>query len=381
MAQIKAIASGSVHVPANWDGGVVPQAGDIAYSNGFTMEIDADWEVDGCRTSASTGIVAGGVFKVTQDCTLTTIGLSQGVYSVTPAILIENDVEVTIYNLATNSTNPGVAASNVYVLSVTAGAADVTIIGETRIGNNGITFIGTCTITHIGDFIAFPSTNLQGLLFQGGGVFNLVGDAYSRGVQAQFMSKTGAGTFNITGDIRGGEGLPSSRGVTNTGSGNINVTGDVMGNLGYGISSSSGEVRIAGDIYAGNDNGIKGTGLFVLLGGTLTNAGNVQAAYCSALRAGVGAAITWNLIDELSGTFPLYSSAPGLNASDLRAGVTVGATTGTLAVPPKAAVALGVPTDDTVGTLSLVATVDSAAAGLAAAEYLTPQVLAAITTP
>ena len=54
MAQRVAIASGNWSNPAIWNGGVLPSAGDIVASNGFTVTIDVNANVDSITNAATT---------------------------------------------------------------------------------------------------------------------------------------------------------------------------------------------------------------------------------------------------------------------------------------------------------------------------------------
>ncbi len=54
MAQRAAIASGNWSNPAIWNGGVLPEPGDVVASNGFTVTIDQNINVDSITNAATT---------------------------------------------------------------------------------------------------------------------------------------------------------------------------------------------------------------------------------------------------------------------------------------------------------------------------------------
>jgi hypothetical protein len=62
MANRYAIATGNWSNPAIWDGGTLPQAGDVVRPNGFTVTIDQDINVSELTNDASAPAVAGGSF-------------------------------------------------------------------------------------------------------------------------------------------------------------------------------------------------------------------------------------------------------------------------------------------------------------------------------
>jgi hypothetical protein len=62
MANRYAVATGNWSNPAIWDGGTLPQAGDVVRPNAFTVTIDQNITVTELRNDASAPAVQGGVF-------------------------------------------------------------------------------------------------------------------------------------------------------------------------------------------------------------------------------------------------------------------------------------------------------------------------------
>lgn len=215
-----------------------------------------------------------------------------------------------------------------------------------------------------------------------------------------------SGSITVNGDVTGGSGS-QSHGIYSAGGAGITVTGTCQGGAGPGLeawainvvtAASTGTVVdciatlygggvrllpystslsawvVTGDV-TGNDwihTDAAGGGYagFEVCGrcrvtvlGTITNGANGQVAVAGTIIRDVD-----NPIEELvipyidtgtlepsSATLYLPGVPDGLLASDLRAGVSLygGGLIGTLAVPPPASVALGVPTDATVGLAAL----------------------------
>jgi hypothetical protein len=64
MANRYAVATGNWSDTATWDGGTLPQAGDVVRPNGFTVTIDQDVTVTELRNNAAAPAVAGGSFTL-----------------------------------------------------------------------------------------------------------------------------------------------------------------------------------------------------------------------------------------------------------------------------------------------------------------------------
>ena len=71
MANRYAVASGNWSNTATWDGGTLPQAGDVVRPNGFTVAINQDINVTELINNASAPAVAGGSFSVGSGRTIT----------------------------------------------------------------------------------------------------------------------------------------------------------------------------------------------------------------------------------------------------------------------------------------------------------------------
>jgi hypothetical protein len=217
------------------------------------------------------------------------------------------------------------------------------------------------------------------------------------------ISASGASaTVTVTGDVTAGSGSPAY-GVFSAGaSGTITITGEVTGGGGtiaYGVFSTgaSAMITITGDILGGSGSnafGAYATGASSLISvvGSATSAGsNGNAVRSAATSSGYGVLFSGDMNDGQAGIsacftqfFRIVDTSPsgvtqyantasfptggtvsrvspdnvtGMPAeADVRDGLTFGYNSeleGTLAVPPAASVAAGVPVDATVGTAAV----------------------------
>jgi hypothetical protein len=230
-----------------------------------------------------------------------------------------------------------------------------------------------------------------------------LGGAVSSGLSSA-LAVTGTGTLNYTGNITGGSSNNSNNALSITGNALVNITGSITGgtvSTSGGLLVSSGTVNITGSVTGATSSGI------INNGGTLTVNGLCQSSATQpAIATGAVSQIT-----RLSGPFLLGASgninpvqaaswrwAPTLIPTYLEVAQSNGSTkrllytadnmptggypvaanvrqstvygpssefTGTLVVPSPSNVALGVPTDSTVGTAVLTQANVLAALGMA----------------
>ena len=201
---------------------------------------------------------------------------------------------------------------------------------------------------------------------------------------------TGTGNIYITGNVTGTGSYPA---VQNNSTGRVYVTGNVTGGSSganaVGIQNqSTGIVVVNGTITGGTNGpgyvGIVAGSLFCHTGDRVTGSGAIDAV-CGIGRVRIGASqqTTFSLMtydtSALTETASrsLYTGGVNLNqpaTANVRSGTTFGAAseyTGTLAVPSPTLVAIGVSTDNTVGSYSPTGGLDAAgvrsAIGLASA--------------
>jgi|688.fasta_scaffold04478_24 hypothetical protein len=332
MANYKAVASGNWSALATWQDNssgsfiastVLPGASDVVYSNNFTVTIDQDIMVSSIRNTAATGIVQSGSFSVTASRNLTFTGI--GVYRESAGVpcLIVNAPAQTV-NIVGNIQHEIGSPVSISVLQVLGVNCVVNLTGNV-FSNTAVDIRPT-----ILEVQALATVNIVGNLFW-----------YNTRVNEQLLNNKG--TVNITGNCI------NYQGGTNNAilSGKVNVVGEVRTNGAGAIihnlqppSSVAANLTMSGAVVLATTNWTQG-----IQGGTFVFTSNTQNSI--------------SFKTELNTNQVLYT--PGVATghpatTNVRTGIVYGPTnnlTGTCAVPPAAAVSLGVPVDNTVGTASL----------------------------
>jgi hypothetical protein len=235
MADVRAVANGNWNTGATWNTGTVPTAADDVYSNTFTVNVDVSFTVLTLRSTAGTGITAGGSFN------FNTAGVIGTVTSSSPLV-------------------PG--ATNLIQVTATTGTVTISLGGNVAppaIGTaNLILYSGNCNL------------NLTGTNFNG-----LTGAANNTAC----INKTSAGLITITGNVNGGNagGSTAAQAFVST-NGNTVIIGNVVGGIGAGgshrgVNQSAGTLTITGNVTGGQTTG---SNQGVLFSGTLlTVNGNI----------------------------------------------------------------------------------------------------------
>jgi len=249
----------------------------------------------------------------------------------------------------------------------------------------GIGMTGNCTLNFVGNVIAglvIPvggqASNVRGISVSVGGTLNVTGDVSGGRNGHTFGIGTTLGVFantnsiiNIVGNVSSGLGTRSNVGLHNTTTATVNITGNITNtagteflylNTGVYLGDGSTVCSIVGNVTTST----RGNAIFsganpVKVSGNLTNGTSGDMAFRGAILY-LESANQWEFRKENLTTNTLY--APGVATgfpatNNVRTGVVYGPTnnlTGTCAVPPAAAVSLGVPVDNTVGTGYLNAT-------------------------
>jgi hypothetical protein len=295
MADKWPLANGLWSNAANWNEGTKPTEQDDVYANGFTVTIDEDIAVTRLLTIQRTGGNNGGFFTIS------------GVRA------------VVFMELRTNSSN---------ALNVSSGS---TVIGSFY-GNGAnayaISFTGSfCTL--IGNAYGGIANPSQGVRNFSGGTIYFIGDSYGGGgAFCDGINNETSGTVIQTGNAFAGVGSPGSRNNT---TGRLEVTTAASNTNLHGLSgnSQSGITLYENLIFDSSGR-------------------NPFLGWCKMKVTGSNQ-IT---VATQSDTFVFGVDEDAANPSDVRKDVIYnnGNLTGTLAVPPVGAVALGVPVDNTVGT-------------------------------
>lgn len=361
MAVRYAIATGNWSNTAIWNGGTLPTAADDVYANNQTVTVDVNPTVLSIRNSPTTGVTAGGGFVLTNGVTLS--ATSAGFVGYNNSILVD---------FALGSPSSATILGNITPPSFVDSAPTVR-------------HTGTGTLNVVGNSFANTRTGTSSILV------------------------SGLGTLNFTGSLFSSTGVSTSVGIRITGNCTVNVTGDLIwqststgaSNSPLILITSAAILNVIGTVYGGSSNGINSSGasIIVVTGALIAGVAVGQILGSSALVSTNNTSqiniLTGPFVCHSSGIFPINvyrmnyyrtigsyfefrdettngalppaAPAPATRLvspdtvvdapvqSDVREGVTyaLGSFTGTLAVPAPGSVALGVPTDDTVGTAVL----------------------------
>ncbi|MGW9587507.1 hypothetical protein [Microbacterium sp. NPDC055455] len=346
MATITAQASGNWSNTATWVGGVKPGVGDTASSGNFTVTIDEDISVQ--TLQIPTGAVGKFAVSSVRNITLST-GLSVGAHTSAAVAVLDF-----------------LAGSGGSVLTVTGGD----IIGDTTAAGSEPFAVQIATaVTIVGSALGSAGNAIN---VASGGVLTLV--TATGGSNGYGVSVASGGVAFVTNAVGGGNGISgvnvASGGVATVthvtgGTGStacgLNVLAGGSGSIAAGgtitASSTSAAVRNestdavllrAGVTATDHENGMRalGEGRFVIddSGDFINHVRTVASTSWPTASYDSSAMLTTQESDDLPA------------AADVRDGVTFGPSgilTGTLAVPPAASVAAGVPVDDTVGTAAV----------------------------
>jgi hypothetical protein len=365
MANYKAVASGNWSALATWQDNssgsflastVLPGASDVVYFNNFTVQMNVDATVLQIRNNSITGVTAGG----------------SGVISASRTINAD------LFHFATTSLIT-VSATSPSVVNITGNMP-----GSAPAGSNsrGLNITGNCTVNYVGNVVSTTSninTGARGIIVGAGATINLTGDCSAGGANTSLGTINSSdgihlennSTLNMVGNVFGGFANAGNSGIRLVGTNQtISITGNVNGLSGTSITTPNPAVLLNGTaVFSITGNLSAGQNAPALYGPTATTAvqvfGNVQNAsngYMATIAPYVylDAAVTqWEFRKSNLTTNTLYT--PGVATghpatNNVRTGIVYGPTnnlTGTCAVPPAAAVSLGVPVDNTVGTASL----------------------------
>jgi hypothetical protein len=370
MALIVSAASGNFNVGATWVGGVVPGVGDTAQAaNGHTITITAN---AACTLINNAGT---GTFILSNGVTLTA-NIEKG-NTATPSVQLNGSNSA---NIVGNVTGPSTGPATIHfvVASNSSGALSITgnITGGSALssGPQGVSN-GAGTLNVTGNVFAGTGGN-------GSGVF-------AHGIT------NGTGTVNVTGGVNGGNGgQVSNRGIDSNSAGTISVVGTVAAGVmatAHAIRSAStaSSVIVVGDIIASNtisavQAGNSGTHQFS--GSFIFSENGTVPVDCLRYKLNTTpiASKTRYALNG-SGTyvdmFTADNTGLGPATNHVRSGVTYSGMTGTLAVPLPSQVAVGVATDNTVGTAFVTGSDIATAVWGAASRTITGGMVDTLTNP
>ena len=382
MANYRAIATGLWSAGATWAGGAVPpdSAGHNIYANTFTVTVDTNINVAILTNSAVTAAFVGGG---TSAAAGGTFNLNDGSAIVATSITGPSATSSAATVHYAGSTSASVTAS----VAITAGRVDwqhairhsgtgtLAITGNCNglgsSGNSGhaVYLSGTGTINITGNLVGGVGTigvdNLGGTAVvnksSGAGIINIVSGNVTGGSGASYgIANIAGGAVNVlNGNVTGG--AAGSYGIYQTGAGSVSVTGNISASsTTIGLLASAGTVTVNGTFTALNGQNaisysgqlVRASGSFIYsVNGTIPiNAARIQLITTPTLSK------TRFALDGLATYVDMYTADNtdlGPTTNNVRSGVTYSGMTGTLAVPLPSQVAVGVPTDNTVGTAAL----------------------------
>jgi len=370
MAIRYAIASGNWSSTAIWNGGTLPTSADDVYANTFTVNIDQDINVLSLQTGTTTGVTVGGTFTCSTPQTISataTVGIRPGSASTCLTITANGttNVNANIYGALTGTGFWGVVASGTGILNVVGSVNGQSNGGGIDLTTSSLTLNVTGAVTGgSGAYQAIRTITTGAISITG----NLIGGA---GASAHALSIATAtpSLVTITGNITGGTNS-TAYGVSGSVATTYVLTGAITGGLGIAVNLSNGIVNSVGAITAtsavpGIVNTANSLSALVTVTGPLNSSSTGFTFPVNAYRVRIktgqtnswiawrddtgvnGNEVRWNTSD-ISGGNP--------SASNVRLGTIFGKSnefTGTLAVPPAASVAVGVPVDATVGTAAV----------------------------
>ena len=368
------LANGNWSNAANWNGGTVPAIGDDVRANGFTVTIDVDINVSQISTLALVPAVAGGAFAVTTSRNITA-NINAGTTScLTSASAIIVTIIGNMTGGATSGAN-GVSFTNAgSILNVTGNATGGSFINLNPHGLNS-----TGTVIFVGNAFAGVTANafIAGINIGVTGNLTFTGNATALNNRTYGIQCAGNGTYN--GTITGGNSSISA-GV-NLPSGIHTINSNVIGGTGSspGILVAGATLTVNGTVTGGN--GALGAQLTTT---TATFNGDIIGSSSSASQGlyvtdTVSVVTVSTMTFSVIGTTPIYgfvkfkNTAPTVTVrkanntnqtlvdpsttdipivGNVRDGIVyaTGSLTGTFKVPSPLTVALGVPTDNTVGS-------------------------------
>jgi hypothetical protein len=364
MANIAAAQNGDFSATSTWVGGVVPGSGDVAYANTFTVTVSDTRTVQAVSNASATGITYGGTFSLVNNCNLTCTNANGCIVSTTTT---GTDYLPIRYPISTSAlTINSVARLNGNFTNTGWGGQEAAII----------LFSGAGTLIVTGNLTAGTANYSRAVICTGTGTFNLIGNLKNGSAGANIaLEVKAATTVTITGDILTG---PAEYRTIQNDAGNITITGNVIGASvhngatitvnGTCQSSASYPAFIQGN--SGQVTRLSGP---LLLGAT-GNVNPIQAynwrwaptqipTYMEVPTSGGSTKRNLYTADNMpTGGYPVVAN--------VRQSTVYGPSsefTGTLAVPSPSSVALGVATDNTVGTAVLTAASVRSAMGLASA--------------
>jgi len=299
----------------------------------------------------------------------------------TATIATSRTVNANLYNgFGTNLIVISAASPN--VVSITGNMPGTKAASSSTV----ISVTGNCTLNYVGNVagafgISGQLQNARGIVLSAAATVNVTGDVYGGSNSHDnfggsedigIQSSTGA-IINVVGNVSGGTGA-GNRGIQGSNNDTINITGNVTGGAGTNSTvilrgilltgTSTVPCSIVGNVTGSvNSFAILSTSTYpVKITGNIENHSSGRMAISAIFLFLESTNMSWQFrkFDLTTNTLYTPGVATGHPAeANVRTGIVYGPTnnlTGTCAVPPAAAVSIGVPVDNTVGTGYLNAT-------------------------
>ena len=378
MATIRAAINGAWSNTATWIGGILPTAVDDVIANSFTIQVDGTYTVLSIRNDTTGGSTVGGTFNLNNGANLTCAS-SSGIIigsTVTPCLTF-------------NLSSPNSATFNGNVL---------TLLNSNTTGSNGfkaIQYSGTGTLNLVGNYnndSGVTNTTKSIIFSNGTGIINVLGNITNSVSTATVnnphftLYNISSATINVTSTscVGGGGNINTSAAIGMIGGGNLtlNCPTPIGGTTNPAVyNNSGGTVTFIGNPTASNNvsclqnistacsviiNGVptasSGANAIVCLGlvrisGNVVNTNRYMAVYAPQITID-NTTSSWRFQQFAGGDITLYTPSAVSGAmpsqTDVRDSIVYafGTMTGTLKVPSPTLVSIGVPTDNTVGSLS-----------------------------
>lgn len=381
MADKWPLATGNWSNAANWNGGTLPTSADDVYADGKTVTIDQDITVRTLRNTQRTGGTNSGGFIIGDGKNIT---CTSGISTSTGAncLTYSGNSNITINSNITGGTG-------VYGLYITSTTPTVTIFGDIRSGssNPGGAIYTNAPVVITGNVLL--SGGVGGIIVSAlytsdvtvtGSVSGGNGSSTGTiGICGQNGNTGAAGAVTVTGNVTGGTTGPGIWTAT-TKANAVTVTGNVTSTAFtgcHGITSTTlnilRNIAVVGNVTASNvgtsigTHGVydAGIGGWTIVGGSITDSTNGDVGVCARrFRCIPTLNTTHRYANDTgfpNGGYVTYASLDAVTSAvpvpaNVRSGTTYGdnnSFTGTMSVPPAAAVQIGVPVDNTTGTAIL----------------------------
>jgi hypothetical protein len=335
--------------PAGTAAAVTFASGDVLMANSFAITVNVSLDLGGTgqlRNDTTGGATGGGGFTLSDGITLTA-NIFGGSVASTSCVTANPSTNVWIVGNIT-----GGAASLASGLNNTSGTGTINVTGNVTAGSSS--FNATLGIT-----LATATLIVSG---------NVTGGAAGAGTQGEGIRVSGTGSCTVTGTVTGG-GTTTAYGVRGSSSGNTTVVGSAIGGVTAPAinNESTGQVTVTRAV--GNGFGGGSVGLSAAFGvSNVVSQSSItiveQIEFGTLGQSPVNGRIRLKKANTNVAAFNFCDTAGAKTlidatqnaampaASNVRGGLSYagGAATGTLAVPLPSQVAVGVATDNTVGT-------------------------------